>query len=441
MGLSHLFNNIIRFYEQQHIELRKLLEKEVDLLSKLSKQEKDSNSLLTETDSLLNNPTDSTNVIHPLSNSSPNPLTNSFLELNTKTSYADIAMIFHKFKEHVEVRLKQELKKLSVKHNVRVAICTVDDIDLDKNQIRSSILIDGNKETIEDITIPRYIYNFVLHTKRTSVSKIRKLRLSRDIDVINPVNRFFQPVLFEMITSITHSKQMVLPYKLFSKSGLKAMVKENSSFYVLPQRSSTTHRVITVQRNSNKSQSYLIRFGKLKLTVSESQLYYQIKKIVKNKKYFLMKAPSQIKKWDGSPLEIRGYLQKNESGKWIVHHFLAKKDMFTKDSIFDTACEELKNVLVDVLPKEMTTTMNIMAHYLLDIGIILDYYIPNLASCYVDFIVDEEGSPYVVQIGGVDQQDYLLEVNNYEWWQHSIQHIFHYLLNLTQKERGKHDMG
>ncbi|UTW69322.1 hypothetical protein KHA80_21010 [Anaerobacillus sp. HL2] len=67
----------------------------------------------------------------------------------------------------------------------------------------------------------------------------------------------------------------------------------------------------------------------MKFTVLKEKLFYQLKKMVRNKKYFLMKV---VRSSTGSRSirNERVYVQKDGSGKWHVQKNIAKRDIFFK---------------------------------------------------------------------------------------------------------------
>ncbi|UTW69321.1 hypothetical protein KHA80_21005 [Anaerobacillus sp. HL2] len=102
-----------------------------------------------------------------------------------------------------------------MKLNKEIVLFSIDQLNLETKIIYNGIWINGHEERIVDSIIPPYIYNLVLHSKYTSVSKMRNLRMVQGIKVINPINRFYQNILFEMISSIHQTSEVIFALLVF----------------------------------------------------------------------------------------------------------------------------------------------------------------------------------------------------------------------------------
>ncbi|UTW69323.1 hypothetical protein KHA80_21015 [Anaerobacillus sp. HL2] len=61
-----------------------------------------------------------------------------------------------------------------------------------------------------------------------------------------------------------------------------------------------------------------------------------------------------------------------------------------------------------------------------------------MGSCFVDFLIDDSGEIYVIYIGGCDQSNYLLEVDDEAIWNNYIENCIRYLLYLQKEDQGDH---
>ena len=275
----------------------------------------------------------------------------------------------------------------------------------------------------------------VTHTKPESVKKIRYLRMLTDTVVINPLNRFYQHILFEMIASIIKTKDIILPYATISRSSVERFAKRYQRFFLLPQRTSKEYGVVSVSKisGSNQENIFEIFFENMKLAVKEEDLYLELIKIIRYKKYMLVKDPGPVM-WNHSPLELRVYVQKGLTGRWSVVEIIAKKSLLSKKSLTNMICDALPEVLIELFPDKLGAIKALLHDTALDISILLNYYIPNMGSCFIDFILDDQGRPYVINIGGFEQEDYLYDFNEGRAWKKYIKNAGQYLVYLSDKE-------
>ncbi|MGF7186852.1 hypothetical protein GGQ84_002986 [Desulfitispora alkaliphila] len=349
----------------------------------------------------------------------------------------EIGFICHANKDHWLENIKHVMKDISIRYNKKIVLFTINNLNLDKNIIKKAYLIDGNKAGVTKTKIPSFIYNCVTHSKPSSIKKMRQLRMLKDTQVINPVNRFYQHMLFEMIASIMRSKDkdVILPFETISKVSVKEFAKKYDSFFLLPQRSTKECRMISISKVSSykKNQEFEIAFGYKKQIITKDSLFLEINKIIRSRNYILLKNPGTVN-WGFSPLEVRGYIQKGITGEWSVADFIVKKELLSKDTLYDKETSSLADALLDLFPEKVNKIKSQIHQTAININKLLDCYIANRGSCFIDFIFDAQGNPYVVRIDGFEQDDYLYELDEGRLWKESIKNAGLYLVYLSDKE-------
>ncbi|EEG78872.1 YheC/YheD family protein [Dethiobacter alkaliphilus] len=406
--MNEELKNIFRVFDEQNNELQRKLQQDLTAVIELLKTE-----------------------------SKDEPCTDLKTEKPTVEAHelktVDIGLIVHASRHHWFIAMKQIMQEVARKYKKRMVLFTVNDIDLDKSKIDNAVLLDGSKEEVVNSQIPPLIFNFVLHSKTSSVSKMRKLRMAKHIKVINPINKFYQNVLFDMISGITQTNDFLLPYIMLTATSLKTFSKKHDRFYVLPQRAKKKCRAIVIKKvNSNEdSEQYEIKLGNFRQVVVGEKLYKSLKKLVRDKKCMLVKDPLPVN-WNYSPLEIRGYVQKNINGQWELLDLIAKKEIFAKDSIYDGSTGELAEILLEIFPDQLSNLKKKIHDAAIDASLILDFYIPNIGSCYFDFIVDLDANPYLLRVGGAEQENFLYEHSL--TWHKYILNIGLYLIFLSNKD-------
>jgi alpha-glucuronidase len=141
--------------------------------------------------------------------------------------------------------------------------------------------------------------------------------------------------------------------------------------------------------------------------------------------------------WGSSPLEIRAYVQKGKSAQWHVLDIIGKREIFSKGSIYDKHSETLTTIWNKTSFGDAVDVIGKLTHAALRVSELLDYYMPNLGCCCIDFMISTEGDPYLIGVGGFEQNDYLYQLDNKSSWITYIHNIFLYLLFLKKKmEKG-----
>ena len=106
---------------------------------------------------------------------------------------------------------------------------------------------------------------------------------------------------------------------------------------------------------------------------------------------------------NGSPLQARVYAQKNESGIWTIVDSIAKTEIFSFGSIFSGVCEELDKELSKLNPQFADESYKMVYNTTSTLCSYLEYYMIGIGSLTFDFIVGKTGRPFILQIGGFEQ--------------------------------------
>ena len=352
------------------------------------------------------------------------------LDEKVNVQKADIGIICHSNKQQQMPSLLEIFGELSEEYNVRIVLFTMDQLNLNLNRIENGILIVNHMHWEDIVEIPHYIYNFVLHSKPSSVAKMRDLRVQSKITVVNPINRFHQDVLFEMLNAVSDFKDVLLPISKITSSSIKKFSKISNLFYLLPERTQVNERAVRIERLMDGC--FSITYGEIQFTVKANDLFYEIKKMVRKRAYLIVEDLEYLK-WGKSPLEARVYVQKDGRGSWKTQHMLAKKQIFSTHSIFDKVSDDLFSILVDIRSDITETTISKLSTNAVDVCVILDYFMSNLGSVYMDYVIGGDGSPYILRIGGVEQNNFLFESSKH--WKEYVKNAGAYLISRMNKEK------
>jgi hypothetical protein len=341
-----------------------------------------------------------------------------------QTETVDLGFIYEaKKQEQVIEKMIDHFRQLSEEHNVRIVLFTLENLDLEE-QVINGMIITGNRISQGLCQLPPFIYNFGLHSTANKIEKMRNLRKMENTTVINPVNRFIQSILFEMLTSLTGSQQFLLPTTPLNDSTLTEYLNKYHTLFLLPEKTFDPPKAVVIKKIEKKN--YMIYIGQNGQTCGEDDLLSYIKKMIGNNKHVLMKGIECLK-WEKEPLEARIYLQKGASGEWSITTMTAKRGIFSRSACYDG---KINNVLSDLCSNEIKEIEQTLADISLRVGRFLDFHIPFLGSCTIDYIFDENRCPYLVYVGGFEQNQYLYSHMDSEAQCSLLNKAFRYLLFL-----------
>jgi hypothetical protein len=326
-------------------------------------------------------------------------------------------------KQHFTAQLMTYMKELSFEFDLDIILFSIDDLDLEKDIVKGT-LISGLKAEEAFTVIPRFIYNVTMHTKYSSVQKMKQLRKREGITVVNPINRLNQSVVFDIIHSLPQSNQYLPAYTSLSSSSVTEFIKEHQTVYLIPERGSIHTEALEIKMI--EKEQYMISLGQTSYITEGKELFTHLKELTRNKKYMTLEGPPLLT-WMDVPLEARVYVQKNSMGHWEVTELIAKSELFSKGSIYHHMSEQLQKVLLDLLPNETNKLIKKLINYSVESCTYLDYYIPDLGSCKLDFVFSKNADPLLMFVGGWEHNDYFYNVKEQSSWSHYIKNTFHYL--------------
>ena len=342
----------------------------------------------------------------------------------------DFGIIHHSNKTKIFIEMIEIIKEITIHLQVTIVLFTIDKLHIQKGIIEQGKLISNGQVQDVNVKIPHFIYNYVLHTKPSSIAKMRELRVQNQTTIVNPINRFDHDVIYDICRSVSNFKQYVLPLFPFTTQSLKKMAENHNHFYLLPLRTQLTDRAIRVEKTmSGESIFYTVVNGQSKLPVREQHLYYQIKKMIRNSKYVIVGSISPLF-WDKTPLEIRTYLQKGKTGQWGALHTIAKKQIFSKDSFLDMQTGSASEILKQLVPSKVDSIMTKINTNATELATLLDYFMSDLGSCFIDYMVNTEGDLYILRVGGIEQNELLFALDNRDYFRQYIENTIEHLHGL-----------
>ena len=119
--------------------------------------------------------------------------------------------------------------------------------------------------------------------------------------------------------------------------------------------------------------------------------------------------------WNNLPLEARVYVQKGITGNWSVTAMIGKHELFSTGSLYNQTSQNLGRILLDLCPNQLNKITKQLTNHSLNICSYLDHYIPDLGCCTLDYVLEQNGKPSLIYLGGWEQNDYLYTVDKNLW--------------------------
>lgn len=414
---SDFFEKVKALHEKNH-RLKEFLELELEELEKLLSLDSFNHDDIEHFKNVQHS------IEHIKNNLLQSDRKDSFSTINKPISYG---MLYPIKKERLFLQLITELQEISLQHKMDIVLFPIEGVNLE-NQTVEGTVISGSEVKKGSTTIPRLIYNVTFHSQSRSVKKMRKLRRLENVTVINPINRFNQSILFEMFSSLLSNDQFLLHYDVFSPKTLMEFLNIYKGCLLLPEKGSAKDKVLWVNQLPEKDDNYILSSTDRSAEYSEEELFGQIKKRIKSKKYMVIKPISPLK-WMGSPLEIRVYLQKNGNGKWSVTDMVGKSEILAKESNLKHVAEKLEWTLEDISIQKKEKVIEDLTNASVKCCSLMDYYIPNIGTVTLDFLLDQDYKPYLFYVKGWETRSYLYTASMIDWKAY-LSNAFHYLVYL-----------
>ncbi|MFC7687576.1 YheC/YheD family protein [Ureibacillus sp. GCM10028918] len=347
---------------------------------------------------------------------------------------ADFGFIYNdKRQQKLISHLITQLMPLSMEHKRKIVLFPIENLDLD-GAIISGTIIEGNNVHKGQCDIPPFIYNLALHSIADKMDKMRSLRKMENTLIINPINRFIQGIIFEMLSSLTDLQPYLLPAVSLNTTTLMDYLDKYDSFFILPEKSFHKPKAVTIKKNHDE---YIIYIGANGQRCKKEDILSYIKKMTHKKNHLLIKGIDRLNNGE-VPLEMKIFLQKNWEAKWSITATIANQGIFSRyESPFEKTRYPSNNLCIEEI-EDYTNCLDAVSK---QIGRFLDYYIPFVGSLTFDFIFDDTRSPYLIYVSGFEQDQNIIGQMDSESQINLLQNAFYYLLflmNNSGMEKGAH---
>ncbi len=337
----------------------------------------------------------------------------------------DIGFLINKSKKEEMTNLIAKYMKSSIWNKASgISIFSIEDIDLENGTVLTPKKFPNSRE-VKASKIPSIIYNTSIQHRKENIRKLRNLLENPDLNFFNKVNRYKQNMIFDILATDCATSHFLPTHYSLDLDTLKYVLEEWEQVFLLPVKSPHLKKMIVISKcNVSGSRGCMISLGEKVWRCKKEQVVNRVLEIIKDKKHFIVKGISPLK-WQGIKIEARMYVQK--TNEWGVTHMIGKNDYMGYEYYFMNKTHELTAILQEIFPKTYLHIIDKFKKYSIRVCSYLEKYLPDLASCYLDFLMDEMGNPCLVYFGGWEQQEWLARLNEpsdlIQYWNNALNQL------------------
>lgn len=250
-------------------------------------------------------------------------------------------------------------------------VFTINNIDL-QNKVVSGTLISENKLRKARGPLPEIIFNFSLQKDDFGIKTRKALEELEEIKLINYINKFDQWMAMEILSASGKVKDYVLPYHIYNKAERNFRPDDHKKYITMPSRGASLSRVIYAEPDPHTDIVRGTQYFK------KGHISDYIDASLCQQRWLFLEVPTLILKNNG-PIVVRVFMQKSNPKNWAT---LGK-------SIYP-------QVELGISEKELNSAaVNIVEE--------MNKFMPSVGHCFIDFIISNEGKPFFLHVGGLDQ--------------------------------------
>lgn len=344
---------------------------------------------------------------------------------------AEIGVIYHRQKQaHLLERFQSCLQSLSLATGASCFLFGIGSFDQDRKTAHGTLIrASRTKETTAPV--PSHICNFALHTSSAGIAKMRQLRTSPAHFVLNPVNRFHQLMVFEMLLVLPGAEVFVPRFREFDPFAALQGLAQADSLLILPEHVGHRSTGTWVQTGTDRC---LLQAGAARQWVRADGVARQLQVIHDGGKRLLLQLPQVACTADGLPLEARVYVQKGAGGRWLAVQTAAKQELFIRQGAEPGGCP-LSEQLAACLPDRAEVSIAKLKRMAVLAAAHLDRFIPSLGALTFDFMIGQDGNPLLTAVSGCEQGDVLRAACGDAAWEAYVRRSLTYGLELCRQHR------
>ena len=187
----------------------------------------------------------------------------------------DVGIIYNRQKHAREVsKIVKLLQQLADKYRMSIKLFSIDKLNLTEETVGGLLIKDHSTSELQT-GIPALLYNLALHSKSASIEVMRQLRVSPLYRVINPINRFNQTFVYDILSHSGQFADVVLPYRPFRPASVQEDLNLFDKMMVVPEKALYYRRAVLLERTETENG----RTAECKLTIGQDHQYHELSKL------------------------------------------------------------------------------------------------------------------------------------------------------------------
>lgn len=292
---------------------------------------------------------------------------------------------------HAE-KLHSLYRKIKKQNDQQIIVFTISNIDFADRTV-SGILISGEKNRSVKERIPSVIFNLSMQRDKGSIKKEKILAGMDGVTLINSINRFNQWMIMEILMSSRIISNYLLPFHIYNKKKRDFKPDDDKSYIAMPSRGSSLSRIIYAEPESETDRIQGSQYFK------KGHICDYIDASLCQKRWIFMELPD-ILVFNNYPVVARVNLQKDHRGTWMI----LGKDIYPR----------AKGRGYAVTAKADEASLLVVNH--------INKFISSLGHCFIDFIIDNEGNPFFLHLGGFNH-NFLYQQQDEDFYKNFLKNL------------------
>jgi hypothetical protein len=265
------------------------------------------------------------------------------------------------------------LKKIEARKEEDIIIFTISNIDFIQMKVIGSLVMEKTVERVQ-VSLPSIIYNLSLQQNMEGIKARKRLEEMNSVKLINDTNRYNQHMIMEILYSSKVTRRYLLPYHIYNKLLRDFKPDDNQPYIAMPSRGASISRIIYAEPTEDSDIVKGTQYFK------KGQICDYIDASLCQSQWIFLETPNLMVRGN-YPIIVRCYLQKSSHKSWKL---LDRK----------------------IYPDESVCIGNLIRRTELAALAFIDYickFLPSIGIAFIDFLLDNEGFPYFLHLGGFEK--------------------------------------
>jgi glutathione synthase/RimK-type ligase-like ATP-grasp enzyme len=256
--------------------------------------------------------------------------------------------------------------------------------------------------------------------------KIRELEL-QNVVFINKTKGRNKDKINQYLNTMEVTSSYIPDSINFSFRNMLIYLKRYGKVIIKPVNGSFGERIVKVEKREAFYYVHYIhrRRQHKRVFLSTRRLFLFFRRLYKRPSIYMLQQWIDFKQYEGSSLDIRTSVQKNENGQWALTGIVAR--VAKKDGIVTNVAQGGKVVrfadiyrVLDEIAKEQLYELSLL------LGKQLEMYNPQTADLGLDIGIDEKGKLWFIEANYCDERYAYRESSDYDMWFESYRVPFSY---------------